>query len=154
MNDLPRIQHITASGLVAIVGLWVTYISFTQEPAAAFLFPRIIATVFSILAIWTFGKAVLGKTKVGNGLKGKVVVNLLPGLFVSLVYVFWAAQAMGFYTASTLVFFILLSLYDPAPHNQITTWIKRVSVSIGFLAVMYGLFALLLSVYTPKEIFF
>ena len=143
-----------ASGLVAIVGLWVTYISFTQEPAAAFFFPRIIAIIFSILALWTFGKAVLGKTKVGNGLTVPAVLNILPGLLIAVFYVFWAAQAMGFYTASTLVFFILLSLYDPAPHNQIKTWVKRVLVSIGFLAVMYGLFALLLSVYTPKEIFF
>ena len=36
MTDLPRVQHIIASGLVAAVGIAVAYISYTQEPAEAF----------------------------------------------------------------------------------------------------------------------
>jgi len=154
MNGLPRTQHIMASGVVAAIGVWVAYISYTQQPEGAFLFPRIISTVFACLAIWTFGKAILGKTKVGNGLSIEAARNILPGLLVAFVFVFWAAKSLGFYTASTIVFFILLSLYDPAPQNQPKTWIKRGIISIGFLAVMYSLFALLLNVFTPKEILF
>ena len=154
MTDLPRTQHIIASGLVAAVGIVVTYISYTQEPAAAFLFPRLISTVFVVLALWTFGKALLGRTKVGNGLSRQAMANILPGLIVALVFVFWAAKTLGFYTASTITFFILLSLYDPAPHGEVKTWIKRVVITAGFLAVMYGLFAMLLNVFTPREIFF
>lgn len=154
MSDLPRNQHIIASGLVAAVGVWVAYISYTQEPAAAFLFPRMISSVFVVLALWTFGKAVLGRSKVGRGLSVGDMKNILPGLIVMLIYVFWAAKGLGFYTATTITFFILLSLYDPAPHMQVRTWIKRIIVTAGFLAVMYGLFAALLNVYTPREIFF
>ncbi len=154
MTDLPRSQHIVASGLVAAVGLWVTYISYTREPADAFLFPRIISTVFVVLALWTFGKALLGKTKVGNGLSAEAMRNIAPGLIVALVFVYLAANELGFYTASTATFFILLSLYDPAPHSEIKTWIKRIIITAGFLAVMYGLFAKLLNVFTPREIFF
>ena len=66
--SLPRMQHIVASGLIAAVGLWVAYVSYTQQPSEAFLFPRLISTVFVVLALWTFGKALLGRTKVGNGL--------------------------------------------------------------------------------------
>lgn len=154
MTDLPRIQHIIASGLVAAVGVWVAYVSYTQEPAAAFLFPRIISTVFVVLALWTFGKAVLGRTKVGAGLNRQAITNILPGLVVMIIYVFWAAQTLGFYTASTITFFILLSLYDPAPHSALSSWGKRLLITAGFLAVMYGLFAKLLGVFTPREIFF
>ena len=154
MNGLPRNQHIAASGVVAVIGIWIAYLSYTQEPSAAFLFPRIISTVFAVLAIWTFGKAVLGKTKVGNGLDATAMKNIAPGLLVALVFAFWAAKFFGFYTASTVVFFVLLSLYDPAPHNEAKTWVRRAAISAGFLAVMYGLFAMLLSVYTPREIFF
>jgi hypothetical protein len=154
VTDLPRTQHIVASGLVAAVGISVAYISYTSQPAAAFLFPRIISTVFVVLALWTFGKALLGKTKVGNGLSAQAMKNILPGLTVSLVFVFWAAETLGFYTASTLAFFILFSLYDPAPHTAVKTWIKRITITAGFLAVMYGLFAVLLNVFTPREIFF
>ncbi|MEL6565606.1 MAG: tripartite tricarboxylate transporter TctB family protein [Pseudomonadota bacterium] len=154
MTDLPRTQHIIASGLVAAVGVAVAFVSYTQEPAAAFLFPRMISTVFVVLALWTFGKAVMGRTKVGNGLDARALRNILPGLIVALVLVYWAAKGLGFYTATTLAFFILLSLYDPAPHGAVKTWIKRALITAGFLAVMYGLFAGLLNVFTPREIFF
>ena len=154
MTDLPRSQHIIASGLVAAVGVWVAYVSYTQEPAAAFLFPRIISTVFVVLALWTFGKAVLGRTKVGNGLSAEAMWNIAPGLIIALGFVYWAAKGLGFYTASTATFFILLTLYDPAPHGEVRSWIKRIIITAGFLAVMYGLFAKLLNVFTPREIFF
>ena len=67
-SSLPRVQHIIGSGVVAVVGATVCYISYTQQPSEAFLFPRLIATVFVVLALWTFVKACLGWTKVGNGL--------------------------------------------------------------------------------------
>tara|TARA_B110000091_G_scaffold31585_1_gene32785 strand:+ start:621 stop:1085 length:465 start_codon:yes stop_codon:yes gene_type:complete len=154
MSDLPRNQHIIASGVIATIGLTVAYISFTQEPAAAFLFPRLISSVFAVLAIWTFLKAVLGRTKVGNGLSGEAIKNLAPGLIVMVIYVFWAAKGLGFYTATAIAFFILLSLYDPAPHGEIKSWGKRVLITAGFMVVIYGLFAQLLYVFTPREIFF
>lgn len=154
MNDLPRTQHIVASGLIAAVGISVAWISYTQEPSEAFLFPRLISSVFAVLAIWTFGKALLGRTKVGNGLSRDATKNLLPGLIVLLVYVFWAAKGLGFYTATSIAVFILISLYDPAPHGAIKTWIKRILITAGFMAVMYGLFAMVLNVFTPREVFF
>ncbi|KMW57242.1 Tricarboxylate transport protein TctB [Candidatus Rhodobacter oscarellae] len=154
MTDLPRIQHICASGVVALVGVTVTWVSYTQEPAAAFLFPRLISTVFVVLALWTFGKAILGCSKVGNGLSAEALLRIAPGLLVALVYIFWAAKGLGFYTASTITFFILLSLYDPAPHSELKSWVRRAVITAGFLAVMYGLFAMLLGVFTPREIFF
>lgn len=152
--SLPRLQHIIASGIVAAVGGYVTYVSYTQQPSEAFLFPRLIASVFLVLALWTFIKACLGWTKVGNGITVRQFTNLAPGLVVALVYIFWAAKGLGFYTAGAGAFFILLSLYDPAPHREIKSWVKRVIITACFTAVMYGLFALLLKVYTPREIFF
>lgn len=154
MTDLPRTQHIIASGIVALVGISVTYISYTQQPSAAFLFPRMISTVFVVLALITFAKAIAGRTKVGNGLSGDAMKNLAPGLLVALVYIFWAAKFFGFYIGSTMAFFALLSLYDPAPHGEIKSWIKRAAISLGFLAIMYGLFSMLLSVFTPRGMFF
>ena len=154
MSDLPRNQHIAASGLIAAIGLTVAYISFTQEPAEAFLFPRLISSVFAVLAIWTFVKAALGRSKVGDGLSGEAMKNLALGLIVMVIYVFWAAKGLGFYTATAIAFFILLSLYDPAPHGEIKSWGKRVLITAGFMVVIYGLFAQLLYVFTPREIFF
>ena len=152
--SLPRLQHIVGSGIVAVVGVWVAYVSYTQQPSEAFLFPRLISSVFVVLALWTFAKACLGWTKVGNGITVKQFTNLLPGLIVALIYVFWAAKGLGFYTATSVAFFILLSLYDPAPHGALKTWAKRIAITAVFMIVMYGLFAKLLTVYTPREVLF
>ena len=152
--SLPRVQHIIGSGVVAAVGVTVTYISYTAQPAEAFLFTRLISTVFVVLALWTFAKACLGWTKVGEGLSARQMVNLAPGLAVALIYIFWAAKGLGFYTATTGAFFILLSLYDPAPHGEVKTWIKRAVITAVFSTVMYLLFAQLLNVFTQKEVLF
>lgn len=152
--NLPRVQHIIGSGVVAVVGVWVTYVSYTQQPSEAFLFPRLIATVFVVLALWTFVKACMGWTKVGNGITVHQMTNLTPGLLVAMVYIFWMAKGLGFYTATTIAFFILLSLYDPAPHRALRSWLKRIIITACFIAVMYGLFALLLNVFTPREVLF
>lgn len=149
-----RTQHIISSGLVAFVALWVCGISYTQQPAEAFLFPRLISSVFVALALWTFGKAIMGWSKVGNGVSARAFMQMLPGLLVAILYVFWAAKGLGFYTATSICFFILLSLYDPAPHTEPRSWIKRLIISGVFMVVIYGLFAKLLKVYTPREIFF
>lgn len=152
--SLPRLQHIIGSGVVAAVGIWVAYVSYTQQPAEAFLFPRLIASVFVVLALWTFAKACLGWTKVGTGITARQFTNLAPGLGIALIYIFWAAKGLGFYTATTIAFFILLTFYDPAPHGALKSWVKRIIITVCFMAVMYGLFALLLKVYTPREVFF
>ncbi len=152
--NLPRVQHIVASGCVAAVGAWVAYLSYTQQPAEAFLFPRLISTVFVALALWTFVKACLGWTKVGAGVSPEIFARMLPGLAVSLIYIFWAAKTLGFYAATTLAFFVLFSLYDPAPHTALRSWGKRMLATALFMAVMYGLFAMVLKVYTPRGLFF
>jgi hypothetical protein len=152
--SLPRLQHIAASGVVAVVGITVTYISFTQSPSEAYVFPRLISAVFVVLAVWTFVKACLGWTKVGNGLSVTDFKRLAAGLLIACIYVFWMAKGFGFYTATAVGWFALLSVYDPAPHTAVKSWLKRLAITAVFIVVMYGLFAKLLTVYTPREIFF
>ena len=55
-----RFQHAIPAGLIALVGLWVCFVSYTQTPAAAFAFPRLISTVFVAFALWTFFNALRG----------------------------------------------------------------------------------------------
>lgn len=156
MSDmsLPRLQHILASGCVLAVGVSVCFLSYTQQPAEAFLFPRLISSVFVVLAAWTFAKACMGWTKVGAGVSGLAFMRMLPGVVLMLIYVFWAAKGLGFYTATAITFFLLFSIYDPAPHGAIKSWVKRAFATVCFTLVMYGLFAVLLKVYTPREVFF
>lgn len=147
-----RLQHTVSSGIVLLVAAVVTYISFTQEPADAFLFPRLIAIFFVSLAAWNFIRAITGVAKVGVGLDMGEFKNILPGLIVMLVFVFLAAKMAGFYLSSTIAFMIIFTLYDPAPINDGKAWLKRLIVTVCFMTVMYCLFALLLKVQTPSGI--
>jgi len=149
-----KLQHIISSGIVLVVAAMVTWISFTQQPADAVLFPRLIAIFFIGLAAWNFIRAVTGLAKVGEGLDLTSFKNIVPGLLVMGIYIFFAAKALGFYLASTIAFMIIFTLYDPAPLNDGKAWVKRSIVTVCFMTVMYCLFALLLKVQTPRGILF
>ena len=149
-----RIQHLLPSGLIALIGGWIAWISYTQQPTEAFLFPRLISTCLFLLALVTFGRAVLGLSKTGEGVSWSMAKNIFSGLLVGGIYVFWAAKAIGFYVAFSFAFITLLSLYDPASHRQASTWVKRIIITAGVVVVMYGVFAGVLRVYTPRGMFF
>ena len=146
-------QHKLSSGFVALVGAWICYISFTSQPSDAYLFPRIISVFFMAFALWTFVKALLGRSRAGNGLSMEMFRNMAPGVAISAIYIFLAAKGLGFYTATTIAFFLLVTSYDPAPHSDPKTWIKQVIITAGFVAIMYALFAKILVVYTPRGMF-
>ncbi|MEM9332044.1 MAG: tripartite tricarboxylate transporter TctB family protein [Pseudomonadota bacterium] len=149
-----RLQHVLSSAVILIIASAVTWISFTQQPAEAFLFPRLIAVFFVGLSFWNFMRAVTGLSKVGQGLDRPSFMNIIPGLIVMGVYVFFAAKALGFYFASTIAFLTVFTIYDPVPLSDIRGWIRRMLVTTIFMAVIYGLFALLLKVQTPRGIWF
>ncbi len=149
-----RLQHTISSSVVFLIAAIVAYISFTQEPADAFLFPRLIAIFFVSLAAWNFVRAITGVAKVGAGLDMKEFKNIIPGLAVMLIFVFFAAKVIGFYLSSTIAFMLIFTLYDPAPLNNGKAWVKRLIVTVCFMTVMYCLFALLLKVQTPSGILF
>ena len=98
-------------------------------------------------------RAIGGYAKVGRGIELRDAINLLPGLIVMLVLVFWAAKSIGFYVASSIAFFTVYSLYDPASNSSAKEWIKRLFVTAVFMAVIYGLFMIVLQVQTPRGMF-
>ena len=168
-----RTQHLASSSVILVIALLVGWVSFTEQPAEAFLFPRLISIFFMVFALWNFIRAVMGLSKVGEGISGQTARAILPGLIVMLIYIFWAAKGygkvpaleghwlydwvrrgLGFYTSSTIAFFLLYSLYDPAPITDMRSWLKRIIVTAIFMAIIYGLFALLLKVQTPRGMIF
>ena len=149
-----RSQHIVPGIIVFAVACLVTWLSFTAEPAEAYAFPRIVSVFFIALAAWNLVRALAGWAKVGEGISAQTFRNLVPGVILMIIYVFWAAKFLGFYTASTIAFFVLYTLYDPAALNSGKDWGKRAIITAAFMAVIYILFALVLRVQTPRGIFF
>ena len=150
----PRQQYIFSSSVILLVAAAVTWISFTAEPADAFLFPRLIAIFFIGLALWSFIRAISGLARVGDGLDLPSFKNIMPGLILMGIYVFFAAKALGFYGASIIGFLLIYTIYDPAVLSNYRAWAKRVCVTLVFMLVMYSLFAVLLKVQTPRGIWF
>jgi len=70
-----------------------------------------------------------------------------------VVYIFWLAKFLGFYVASTLTFFTLLSLYETGNRRQFSNWARRGLITVLFMAIMYGLFAHVLKVQLPRGLF-
>ena len=152
--QITRAQHLIPATIILALALTVAWLSFTREPADAFLFPRMIGSVMLLLAIWNFLRAFLGIARIGDGLSRSAVVNVLPGLALMVLYVLFAAKFFGFYVASYVAFLGIYTLYDPASHLSAATWMKRLLVTTGFMLVIYGLFTLLLKVQTPRGMFF
>ena len=98
------LQQRIATGVLLLVALWVFWISFSQQPAAAFLFPRLISVAFVALAGWTFARAAAGRPGSGDVISLEEAKNILPGVVVAGLYVFVAAKWLGFYTASAIAF--------------------------------------------------
>lgn len=153
MSTAKRLQHLAPNVIVTALAAIVTWISFTQEPAGAYLFPRLISVFMLVLALWSLARAVLGMSRVGAGLSAETALNLAPGVALILIYVFWAAKTLGFYTASTAAFLLLFTIYDPTPITSVRGWIKRIVISAAFMAVIYALFTLLLKVQMPRGLF-
>jgi len=149
-----RTQHTIPALIVLAIAAVVAWLSFTEEPSDAFLFPRVISVFFVGLALWNAYRAVSGLARVGGGIDGGTAINVLPGLLVALVFVFLAATSLGFYAAGALAFVAIYTIYDPVLLSSLNGWIRRIAVTLVFMGVIYGLFALLLQVQTPRGLFF
>jgi len=149
-----RIQHTVPALVVLAVAAVVTWLSFTEEPAEAFLFPRVVSVFFIGLAAWNAWRAVTGLARVGGGIPARMAMNVVPGVAVALVFVFVAATSLGFYVSGALAFLAITTLYDPAPLSSLNGWVRRIGVTLIFMGVIHALFALLLRVQTPRGMFF
>lgn len=153
LTGVQRVQHLAPNLLIAGGSIFVTWLSFTQEPASAYLFPRLVSSLMTILALWSLVRAALGVSRAGEGVDLATALNLAPGLTLIFVYVFWAAKTLGFYTASSLAFLLLFTIYDPTPVTRIRGWALRIVITAAFMAVMYALFTLVLKVQVPRGLY-
>lgn len=147
-----RLDNTLSSVTVLLLAVTVAYISYTQEPAEAFLFPRVISTFFVALALINLAFTLFQQNADAITFEVAKMKNILAGLVIIFVLVFFAAKALGFYLSSSVAFFFIYSLYDHHPHDRLFIWGKRVLITVIFMGIIYGLFALLLQVQTPRGI--
>ena len=149
---MSKFERVLPNIILVVIGLWVCFVSFTQQPAAAFSFPRLISALFVIFSLLVLGQSLLKKDREETPIPASVWNNILPGLLVAALYVFWASKALGFYTAAAITMFTLMAIYDPRSRKDLKKWVKLLGITAAFITVMYLMFATLLGVFTPREI--
>jgi len=149
---MSKFERVLPNIILVVIGLWVCFVSFTQQPAAAFSFPRLISALFVIFSLLVLGQSLLKKDREETPIPASVWNNTLPGLLVAALYVFWASKALGFYTAAAITMFTLMAIYDPRSRKDLKKWVKLLGITAAFITVMYLMFATLLGVFTPREI--
>ena len=148
------LQQSIAALVILAVGCWIAIVSFNVEDPQPYLFPQLFSGIMVVLALMAVLRAARGRDRTGAGIGIRKFLNIAPGLAVMLVYVFVLAEWLGFYVAAFLSMLTLYSLYDPNPHRKVRTWVVRLAVTVGFVAVIYAVFALGLKVQTPEGILF
>lgn len=149
-----RLQQSVAAVIILAVAGWITIVSFDVEDPQPYLFPQLFSGIMIALSLMALLRAARGKNRTGAGVGGRQFLNIAAGLAIMLVYVFALAEWLGFYSAAFLAMLTLYSLYDPQPHRNPRTWAVRLAVTVGFVAVIYAVFALGLKVQTPQGILF
>jgi len=135
------------------LGLWIAYVSFSVDDPQPYLFPQLISVAMILLSVSALVRAIRGANRTGVGIPLDLLLRIAPGIAVMLAYVLVLAPQLGFYTGSAVGFLTLYSLYDPKPHLSIRTWAMRIAVTVGFMLVIYLVFALALQVQTPRGLF-
>lgn len=149
-----RVQQSVAALIILAVACWVAIVSFDVEDPQPYLFPQLLSGFMVALSVMALLRALRGRNRTGAGIGGGQFLNIAAGLAIMLVYVFALAEWLGFYSAAFVAMLTLYSLYDPLPHGRVRTWAVRLAVTLGFVAVIYAVFALGLKVQTPEGILF
>ena len=148
-----RLQQSLPVLATLVLGLWIAYVSFSVDDPQPYLFPQLISVAMILLSVSALVRAIRGANRTGVGIPLDLLLRIAPGIAVMLAYVLVLAPQLGFYTGSAVGFLTLYSLYDPKPHLSIRTWAMRIAVTVGFMLVIYLVFALALQVQTPRGLF-
>ena len=148
-----RLQQSLPVLATLVLGLWIAYVSFLVDDPQPYLFPQLISVAMILLSVSALVRAIRGANRTGVGIPLDLLLRIAPGIAVMLAYVLVLAPQLGFYTGSAVGFLTLYSLYDPKPHLSIRTWAMRIAVTVGFMLVIYLVFALALQVQTPRGLF-
>ena len=148
-----RTQQTVAAGVILALSIWVAYVSFDVDDPQPYLFPRLFSVVMVVLAAVALVRALRGANRTGTVMGGRQFARIVPVLALMLLYVFVLIPLLGFYTAAAVSFLAVYTVYDPQSHLSAAVWLKRLAITVGFIAVIYVVFALGLKVQTPRALF-
>ena len=149
-----RRQQLVATTVLLALALWIAYVSFRVNDPQPYLFPQLISIAMIGLVCITLLRTIRGANDAGRGFSLRQFGALVPAIALMLLYVIVLGPVLGYYIGATVTFFALYTLYDPEPHSDPLRWGIRLAVTLGFISIIYIVFALGLHVLTPRGLFF
>lgn len=133
---------------MAAIAMLLFVLSTVPSNQEAFVFPKIVGLILIVIA----AAAILGAWDRSASTRKSISVNIpwraiWPAMLVFVVYLN-VAETLGFYTTSLLAFTVLSAIYAPAQRFDLRL-AKSGAIAVGFIAVLYALFTLLLRVQVP-----
>ncbi len=134
-----------------LVSILLLIMGFSQGDQEAYLFPRILAIVISVLAIMDIFSLFSRKPNLNTGSNMDIYPwrTIFPGLGV-LILSLLLLEILGFYATSLLVFFLMAAVYRKNDEMSLKNWLFDLGIASLFTASIYLLFAVTLRVQTPQ----
>jgi len=150
MFNMKNTEQASAVYALLVASLFA-FLSFYGTDAETYLFPRIIAVVLAILAIALFIK---NSTSVESNRKSNgYFADIWPGLLVGFIFLL-VMENLGFYVSSFAAFLAILLLYGKRDSRNVKALLKKSSISLVFMMILYFLFWQGLHVRTPTGLIF
>ncbi|MEZ5728954.1 MAG: tripartite tricarboxylate transporter TctB family protein [Burkholderiaceae bacterium] len=134
---------------VTVLAAVIAWHSFDADDARAYLFPRLVSVAMLLFAFVNLLQSL--RARASEPRANGTLRHALPGLTVLAIYVFWGAEALGFYLAGAVTVFTIHTLYDPAPRTP-RRIAAQAGVGVGTAIVLYLLFSVVLQVQLPRGI--
>jgi hypothetical protein len=137
--------------VVSAVACWA---SISGSSAGGYEFPTVIALTMALLALgmavpaFGRGRAMPAEDDGGSVPWGRV----WPGLVFFVGYLL-VLERLGFFVSSLIAFVGLTLIYAPGTPS-LSALLKQIGIGLGFIAVLYAVFVLLLQVQFPRGLLF
>lgn len=143
-------RWVSLGGIALAIGLYV--LAVLPENQEAYVFPQLVTLVMCVIGVC---QLVTGwrKPREKQGAGPLVEWTKLMPIFAILLLFILGAELVGFYTSSFLMFAAIGILYSPKRRSMVAAR-RCVPVSVGFIAVLYAVFAVLLRVQMPEGVLF
>lgn len=140
---------------VLLFALLTTWASFAVDEPDAYAFPQLLSLLLLLFAVINVTRVARAAPKSSPPLTVAVLIKIAPAVGVVVAYLA-VAETLGFYFSAFISFALLSFLYggdvgkDISDKSRVRNAIIAATV---FIATLYALFSLLLSVQLPRGVF-
>ena len=147
-KQMIKINKLSSVVLVLILSILLAYASFSGGTSEAYIFPKLLSTVMTILSFLSLILYFYNKNEKITEVDIKKLSIYLGSLLLFLVF----GEFLGFYFLAVLIFFIICYVYSEKKNKKSIFY--NFLITLCFMIFIYFLFAILLKVQAPRFFLF